>query len=175
MPPEDSTLERLTGPGALARAAELAEVYLASFSGPPWHEDARDAAAFAERLTADALRPGFVAVLAVHDGRPAGFGTAWPTPSPFPSGRSYDGVNRLLGGQAEARLSGTLEVDELAVSPHARGQGLAARILGLLCEDAPNCWLLTAPKAHDAIRLYERLGWQRLTGPDTGVVVFTRS
>jgi ribosomal protein S18 acetylase RimI-like enzyme len=170
-----SNLERLTGAEALDRAADLIEVYRASFSGPPWFEDDHAVAAFAERLTTDARRPGFVAVLAGQDGEPAGFGTAWPTLSPFPTGRSYDRVRHQLGGQAEARLTGALEVDELAVSPYARGRGLAARILGLLCDGAPDCWLLTAPNAHDAIRLYERLGWQRLTGPDADVVVYTRA
>ncbi|TMR07711.1 hypothetical protein ETD86_50905 [Nonomuraea turkmeniaca] len=34
-----------------------------------------------------------------------------------------------------------------AVSPHARGQGLAGRILDLLCDGADACWLLTAPAA----------------------------
>ncbi|WP_406385849.1 GNAT family N-acetyltransferase [Streptomyces sp. NBC_01618] len=80
-----------------------------------------------------------------------------------------------LGGQAENRLVGAVEVDELAVSPHARGQGLAGRILDLLCEGATDCWLPTAPKAQDAIRLYERLGRQRLTKPAANIVVFTRS
>ncbi|MBB6349437.1 GNAT family N-acetyltransferase [Nonomuraea muscovyensis] len=168
-------LERLTGEETLARAAELIDLYRVSFDGPPWYEDGHGAADFARRLTVDARRPGFTAVLAGQDGEPAGFGTAWPTPRPFPAGRAYDRVRRLLGDEVETRLVGALEVDELAVGPHARGRGLAARILGLLCADAADCWLLTAPKAYDAIRLYERLGWRRLTGPAADVVVFARS
>ncbi|MGS2647074.1 GNAT family N-acetyltransferase [Streptosporangium sp. LJ11] len=168
-------LERLTGEETLVRAAELIEIYRVSFNGPPWYEDGHGTADFARRLATDARRPGFAAVLAGRDGEPAGFGTAWPTQSPFPAGRAYDRVRVQLGDQVETRLVGALEVDELAVSPHARGQRLAARILDLLCEGATGCWLLTAPKAHDAIRLYERLGWRRLTGPGANVVVFTRS
>ncbi|MEV4117022.1 GNAT family N-acetyltransferase [Nonomuraea sp. NPDC049695] len=168
-------LERLTGEETLARAAELIEIYSIAFSGPPWYEDGYGTADFAKRLTADVRRPGFTAVLATHDGNPAGFGTAWPTQAPFPAGRAYDRVRLDLGDQAEKCLVGALEVDELAVSPHARRQGLAGRILDLLCEDATDCWLLTAPRAQDAIRLYERLGWQRLTGPEANVVVFIRS
>ncbi|MEV0381143.1 GNAT family N-acetyltransferase [Nonomuraea sp. NPDC050643] len=167
-------LDMLTGDEALARTAELLEIYGVAFSGPPWYEDGHGVADFARRLKTDARRPGFAAVLALRDGVPAGFGTAWPTRSPFPTGRSYDRVRAELGGQAETRLVGALEVDELAVSPHARGHGLAGRILDLLCAGATGCWLLTAPQAHDAIRLYERLGWQRLTGPEAKVVVFTR-
>ncbi|MEV0199074.1 GNAT family N-acetyltransferase [Nonomuraea sp. NPDC050691] len=165
-------LERLAGDQAFARADELVEIYRTAFSGPPWNEDECGAADFARRLTGDVRRPGFVAVLATWEGRPVGFGTVWQTASPFPSGRAYDRVRRALGASAEARLVGALEVDELAVSPHARGQGLAGRILDLLCEGATRSWLLTAPQAGDAIRLYERTGWQRLTGPEADVVVF---
>ncbi|GLX00014.1 GNAT family N-acetyltransferase [Microtetraspora sp. NBRC 16547] len=165
-------LERLTGEETLVRAAELIEIYSLSFSGPPWYEDEHGTAGFANRLVTDAHRPGFTAVLAAHDGNPAGFGTAWPTQDPFPAGRAYDRVRAEVGEQAVKRLVGALEVDELAVSPHARGQGLAGRILDLLCEGAPDCWLLTA---HDAIKFYERLGWQRLTEPGATIAVFVRS
>jgi GNAT superfamily N-acetyltransferase len=167
-------LERLTGQDALARADCLVEVYRAGFSGPPWYEDERAAGAFAARLATDVRRPGFVAVLASRDGEPVGFGTAWHTPSPFPAGRAYDLVRAELGDEVETRLVGALEVDELAVSPRVRGQGLAGRILDLLCAGAGSCWLLTAPKAADAIRLYGRLGWRRLTGPGANIVVFAR-
>ncbi|MEV0623031.1 GNAT family N-acetyltransferase [Nonomuraea sp. NPDC050404] len=167
-------LERLTGPQALARTDHLVEIYLDAFSGPPWHENERDAAAFAERLAADVRRPGFTAVLASDGGRPMGFGTAWPTPAPFPTGRAYDLVRAGLGDEVETRLVGALEVDELAVCRQARGRGLAGRILDLLCAGADTCWLLTLPAAADAVRLYERLGWERLTGPDAEVAVFSR-
>ncbi|MET8862851.1 GNAT family N-acetyltransferase [Nonomuraea sp. NPDC004580] len=169
------TLERLTGQEALARTSHLANVYRAAFSGPPWHEDQRAADAFAARLTADARRPGFAAVLACGDGEPVGLGTAWRTPRPFPTGRAYDLVRAELGDAVETLLVGAVEVDELAVHPHARGQGLAGGILDLLCRRTDPCWLLTAPHATAAIRLYERLGWRRLTGPRATIVVFLRS
>lgn len=168
------TLERLTGEQTRARAAELMEIYGVAFSEPPWTEDGSGVADFARRLATDTGRPGFVAVLAGQDGRPMGFGTAWPTRSPFPTGRAYDRVHAELGDQAERRLVGALEVDELAVGPHARGRGLAGQILDLLCEGAERCWLLTSPQALGAIRVYERLGWERLTGPEAKVTVFAR-
>ncbi|MFG3437379.1 hypothetical protein ACGF0J_09055 [Nonomuraea sp. NPDC047897] len=77
-------LERLTGQEILARTPHLVKIYRAAFGGPPWHEDERAADAFAERLTADAQRPGFAAVLASDIREPAGFGTAWRTQSPSP-------------------------------------------------------------------------------------------
>ncbi|MFI6482936.1 GNAT family N-acetyltransferase [Nonomuraea sp. NPDC050663] len=165
-------LERLTGPDVLARVSDLVELYRAAFAEPPWNEDGWGADAFVERLTADVRRPGFAAVLASDDGGPAGFGTAWRTESPFPTGRAYGRVRAVLGDEVETRLVGALEVDELAVSPHARGQGLGGRILELLCDGAEACWLLTSPEAVGAVRLYERLGWRRMTGPGAGVVVF---
>jgi GNAT superfamily N-acetyltransferase len=166
-------LERLTGPETLAHVDALAAVYLAAFREPPWNEDRRAADAFADRLASDAHRPGFTAVLAHDDGGPAGLGTAWRTPDPFPTGRAYDRVRAALGDAAvHSRLVGALEVDELAVGPKARGRGLAQRILALLCEGADRRWLLTAPEAADAIRLYRRLGWTRLTVPAADIVVF---
>ncbi|MEO3790672.1 GNAT family N-acetyltransferase [Nonomuraea sp. B10E15] len=167
-------LERLTGEQARARAAELMDIYGVAFTEPPWNEDGSGVADFARRLATDTERPGFVAVLAGQDGRPLGFGTAWPTRSPFPTGRAYDRVRGELGEQAERLLVGALEVDELAVAPHARGRGLAGQILDLLCEGAQRSWLLTSPQASGAIRVYERLGWERLTGPEAKVAVFTR-
>ncbi|MEV0152042.1 MULTISPECIES: GNAT family N-acetyltransferase [unclassified Nonomuraea] len=171
--PRQVNFERLTGHDALARAGHLVEIYRSAFGEPPWCEDERAADAFAERLTTDVRRPGFTAVLAYDHGEPAGFGTAWRTRSPFPVGRAYDLVRAELGDAVETRLVGALEVDELAVSPHARRQGLAGRILDLLCDGDDACWLLTAPQAEDAIRLYERLGWRRLTAAGANVVVFS--
>jgi len=165
-------LERLTGPEALAHVDSLRKIYRDAFREPPWHEDERAAAAFADRLASDAHRPGFSAVLAHVDGAPAGFGTAWRTPDPFPTGRAYDRVRAQLGDEVRTRLVGALEVDELAVSPPARGRGLAERILALLCAGADARWLLTDPGAAGAIRLYRRLGWTCLTPPSSDVVVF---
>ncbi|WP_213457383.1 GNAT family N-acetyltransferase, partial [Rhizomonospora bruguierae] len=165
-------LERLTGHEILAHAGTLTTLYRAAFSEPPWHEDQRAADAFAERLTSDVRRPGFTAVLASDHGEPAGFGTALRTPSPFPTGRAYDRVRAQLGDAVEIHLVGALEVDELAVSPHARGRGIAGRILDVLCGGADTCWLLTDPKAANAIRLYQRLGWKRLTTSTSDIVVF---
>lgn len=167
-------LERLSADEALARTPAFVELYRTAFAEPPWNEDGTQADAFAGRLAADARRPGFTAVLASDSGRPAGFGTAWPTQPPFPANRAYGRVRAELGDRVDSHLVGALEVDELAVAPHARGQGLAARILDLLCADAPRAWLLTSPQATPAIRLYERLGWHRLTTPEATVAVFTR-
>jgi ribosomal protein S18 acetylase RimI-like enzyme len=165
-------LDRLAGHETLAHLGALTGIYRDAFREPPWHEDQGAVDAFAERLASDAHRPGFTAVLAHVDGAPAGFGTAWRTPDPFPTGRAYDRVRAQLGDDVRTRLVGALEVDELAVSPHARGRGLAERILALLCEGADTRWLLTDPRAAAAIRLYRRLGWTCLTPATSDIVVF---
>lgn len=163
------TLDLLTGEQSLVRQPELVHLYRSAFTGPPWHENETAVTAFDTRLTADARRPGFRAVLAA--GR--GFGTAWPTASPFPAERSYGRVLAVLGPERVSELLvGALEVDELAVAPEARGQGLAGRLLDLLCGQRRG-WLLTSPDASDAVRLYERSGWER-AGEDRDVVVFVR-
>jgi ribosomal protein S18 acetylase RimI-like enzyme len=170
--PSDMELRTMTGDAVLAHADALRVVYRAAFAEPPWHEDGTQADAFLRRLAGDVRRPGFVAVVAADDGRVAGFGTAWPTPRPFPAGRAYDRVRRAL---PDVDLTGRLEVDELAVAPYARGRGLGGRLLAALTAHAPSggSWLLTAPGAAGAIALYERLGWRRRTPPDADVVVYT--
>ncbi|MEU1723123.1 GNAT family N-acetyltransferase [Nonomuraea sp. NPDC005692] len=167
----DVRLELLTGEQALARRAELIDLYREVFTGPPWNEGEGEVAEFGVRFAADAARPGFRVVLAVEGARPCGFGTAWPTATPLPHTRSYGKVLAALGPDGVSRiLAGALQVDELAVAPRARGRGLAGRILDLLCGESRS-WLLTSVNAPDAIRLYERLGWRR-AGENDGIVVF---
>ncbi|MBB5081267.1 GNAT family N-acetyltransferase [Nonomuraea endophytica] len=162
-------IERLTGESARARVEALVTVYREAFGPPPWNEGEDEIEAFRVRLAEDSRRAGFVAVLATSDGRPCGFGTAFTTPSPLPQRRSYTWAAEIAGAE---RLTGALEVTELAVSPQARGRGLAGRMLDELCAGAPRRWLLTSTQAPDAVRLYERLGWWRLNdGP--GAIVFT--
>ncbi|MEV4395149.1 GNAT family N-acetyltransferase [Nonomuraea sp. NPDC049607] len=169
----DVRLELLTGDQALARRAELIDLYREVFTGPPWNEREAEVADFGVRFAADAALPGFRAVLAVGDAGPCGFGTAWPTASPLPQTRSYGKVLAALGPDGVSRLlAGALQVDELAVAPRARGRGLAGRILDLLC-GGRRSWLLTSVHAPDAIRLYERLEWRRV-GENGGIVVFVK-
>ncbi|MFI6920263.1 GNAT family N-acetyltransferase [Nonomuraea spiralis] len=165
-------LELMTGDEALGRRAELMDLYREVFTGPPWNEGEGEVADFGDRFAVDAARPGFRAVLAFGDTGLCGFGTAWTTASPLPVARSYGKVLAALGPEGVDRfLVGALQVDELAVAPHARGRGLAGRILDLLC-GGDRSWLLTSTGAPDAIRLYERLGWRR-AGENDGIVVFT--
>ncbi|MBL1292197.1 GNAT family N-acetyltransferase [Streptomyces sp. NPDC057067] len=143
----------------------IRQVYADVFSEPPWNEDPSAGDRYVERLAADAARPGFTAALALGGGTVGGFATAWTTPDVFPSGRSYGHVAEALGpGRVEGWLSGALEVDELAVSPDARGAGLGSALLSAVTEAAPDgrCWLLTSVRAEATLRFYRRAGWHQV-------------
>ncbi|MCX5142563.1 GNAT family N-acetyltransferase [Streptomyces sp. NBC_00338] len=178
-------VQPVSGEALLARADGVRRTYAEAFAGPPWHEDPAMADGYAERLARDAARPGFVAALALSrdgdgdggGGAVVGFVTAWTTPAPFPADRGYARVAAALGaGRTADWLVGALEVDELALSPGARGSGLAAELLESVTARATEgrCWLLTSVRAEPAVRLYRRLGWRQALGPSTGsdVVVF---
>ncbi|MFF4246945.1 GNAT family N-acetyltransferase [Streptomyces sp. NPDC001822] len=172
---------RLTAGRLLPAYADgIRRVYADVFSAPPWNEDPSAAGPYVERLMTDALRPGFTAALALESGDDApppgaegagspgevcGFATAWTTPEVFPTGRSYGHVGRALGPErVSAWLCGALEVDELAVSPAARGAGLGAALLTAVTGAAPDgrCWLLTSVHAEATLRFYRRAGWHRV-------------
>ncbi|MFB8084100.1 GNAT family N-acetyltransferase [Streptomyces sp. NPDC055992] len=168
----------------LAYEDGVRRAYAEAFAGPPWHEDPAEAAGYTERLREDTRRPGFRAALALS-GDPdepgsatvVGFATAWTTPAPFPATRAYAAVSSLLGPERTADwLVGAREVDELALSPEARGAGLAAALLESVTASAPGgrCWLLTSRSAGAAVRLYRRLGWREVPAPAGGpdLVVF---
>ncbi|MFD5135007.1 GNAT family N-acetyltransferase [Streptomyces sp. NPDC058378] len=152
----------------------IRQVYADVFSEPPWNEDPSAGDRYVERLAADAVRPGFTAALALGEGTVGGFATrgtvggfatAWTTPDVFPSGRSYGHVAEALGpGRVQGWLCGALEVDELAVSPDARGAGLGAALLSAVTEAAPDgrCWLLTSVHAEATLRFYRRAGWHQV-------------
>ncbi|MFI8005091.1 GNAT family N-acetyltransferase [Streptomyces sp. NPDC086010] len=170
----------MTGGLLPAYADGIRRVYAEAFSGPPWNEDPAAAGPYVERLMEDALRPGFTAALALYPapGAPprgvegavsgdevGGFATAWTTPGVFPTDRSYGDVGRALGPErVSAWLCGALEVDELAVSPAARGAGLGAALLTAVTAAAPDgrCWLPTSVHAEATLRFYRRAGWHRI-------------
>nr|WP_203598740.1 GNAT family N-acetyltransferase [Streptomyces sp. SID7909] len=171
-------MRRLSGAGLLARREDARRVYAEAFGGPPWSEDASAADGFLRRLSDDASRPGFTAAGAFRDDRLIGLATAWTTPAPFPSSRCYPQAAAALGPDRTAQwLCGSREVDELALSADARGQGVGAALLERVTVDAPGgrCWLLTSVRARDAMSFYRRLGWAQATHracEDTGIAVF---
>ncbi|MER5931313.1 GNAT family N-acetyltransferase [Streptomyces sp. NPDC002054] len=166
------------GPTVLDLSDELLDTYAEVFSAPPWNEDEETIRQFATRLTADTRRAGFRAALAQSEAGIDGFATAWLTKAPFPTVRGYAQVAAQLGpDRVRELLIGALEIDELAVRPHARGHGTGRALLAEITADAPDrrAWLLTARAAVDTVATYRRLGWHEvppLPGTENGVVVF---
>ncbi|MFJ2743724.1 GNAT family N-acetyltransferase [Streptomyces sp. NPDC087440] len=147
--------------------ATLRDVYLRVYREAPYHEDEKDADAFAGQLAAHAALPGFC-VTTVHDDAGALGGFAY-------------GVRRESGWwhpRAEAPAPPWLHrpffyVYELAVVRESRGLGHGRALLDLLLADRPEHHaVLAASRAAPAHALYRRWGWTtagRLTGPPDGV------
>ncbi|MFD4634484.1 GNAT family N-acetyltransferase [Streptomyces sp. NPDC058284] len=176
-------VHRLTGAGLLAYARGVRSVYAEAFGAPPWNEDPAEADRYLERLAADIGRPGFTGAVALGGPpdtprRVLGFASAWTTQYPLPDTRSYPLVTAALGDRrTEEWLAGALQVDELAVLPAAHGLGVGRALLAAVTGEAPDgrCWLLTSPRAADAVRFYRRAGWHQITRPaqeGPGRVVF---
>lgn len=166
------------GRDILEIADELTTAYVEVFTAPPFaHRDpGATAAAFSTRLESDAERDGFQAwVERSADGRIAGFVTGWTTPAPFRTDRSYGSVlDRLGAEQVEELLIGAFEVDELGVLQHARGTGLARRLLQAATREHPRAWLLAWNQNHAALAFYRHVGWREpeVRGPEHDIVVF---
>ncbi|MFG1911252.1 GNAT family N-acetyltransferase [Kribbella sp. NPDC048928] len=166
------------GRDILEIADELTTAYVEVFTAPPFeHRDAEETRnAFRKRLEGDAGRDGFQAwVERSEDGRIAGFVTGWTTPAPFRTDRSYGSVlDRIGAEQVEDLLIGAFEVDELGVLAHARGTGLARRLLEHATQANKRSWLLAWNQNHHAIAFYRHLGWQEpeIRGPEHDILVF---
>ena len=173
------------GRDLLEIADELTTAYVEVFTAPPFeHRDPEETrSAFRKRLEADVERDGFQAWVERSpgdggdgvDGRIAGFLTGWTTPAPFRTDRSYGSVLERLGAeQVEELLIGAFEVDELGVLQHARGTGLARRLLDTAARERGRAWLLAWNQNHDALAFYRHVGWQepKPRGPETDIIVF---
>jgi putative acetyltransferase len=72
----------------------------------------------------------------------------------------------IVGTVAAVPKTSGLYIRSMAVLPHARGQGIARRLLNEIENFAAThhhqrLFLSTTPFLHEAIRLYERFGFQR--------------
>jgi putative acetyltransferase len=81
---------------------------------------------------------------------------------------------RIVGGGGFAALeggdAGTCELRKMYFLAEARGRGIGAELLALCLEAAKTCgfgstYLETLENMHDARRLYEKSGFQKLEGP----------
>jgi GNAT superfamily N-acetyltransferase len=166
------------GPNVLAALGPIVDVYREVFTFPPWNETEELVTGFVERLRQGCRRPGFVAFTAYQDGDLVGFATGWPTPPPFPDGRSYTAVANQYGHAWVNRwLVGAFEIDELAVSQRFQGRGLGAELLDACVRMAPHqaAWLLTHDHAEETVQFYRRRSWYQPPAPApdrSGVLIF---
>ncbi|MGW0779667.1 GNAT family N-acetyltransferase [Streptomyces sp. NPDC002913] len=130
---------RLDGAGVPAYTDGIRRVYADVFSAPPWNEDPSEAARYAERLAADAGRPGFTAAVglgtgAVGDHAGSGSGDD-DAGSGGGSGAGSGSGGHDAGAGAAAELPGTVAGFATAwitpdVFPAGRSYGHVAQALG---------------------------------------------
>jgi GNAT superfamily N-acetyltransferase len=130
-----------------------------------------------EDFDGDVARPLLVALDAELDERYAGEGIGPPVHHPVdyapPCGTFLvaraDGVVVGCGALKPGPVAGTGEVKRMYVVPSARGRRVAERLLAGLVEAARDLGyrrlvLETGVEQPEALRLYERLGWQPVPG-----------
>ncbi|WP_143050074.1 GNAT family N-acetyltransferase [Asanoa ishikariensis] len=170
MTSRSAAIETVPAERFLGMAEDLTPVYAAAFSRPPWNERSDAFAAFSARLPNEASRPGFTAAVTRSlSGALTGFAYGYPTPTPFPTGRSYNKASAALGAGA-TELCGRFEVLELAVRPEAEGVGNGRTLLDSIV-GGRSAWLLTSANATRAVGFYRRRGWRPL-GQADGAIVF---
>lgn len=159
----DIHLHRYAGRAALTvPLGPLLDAYRAVFTVPPWNDPPEAVEEFAERLLAHVDVPGFTLLTATDGDVVTGFAMGWLTPEPFPTARSFAKVAAGLGADlVRELLIGAFNVDELGVTPAARGGGLGRDLLAGLVRDAPDgrAWLLTFATVPQAVTFYRRQGW----------------
>jgi GNAT superfamily N-acetyltransferase len=167
-----SVLTAAPGPGELAEATAA---YAAAFGQAPYHEDAGQAAAFADRVKRYAAeRDGFRFVTARDEGGSL-TGLALAVLA-RPGDWWRDKAAAALPEQEARRWLGELclEVVHVAVEPAVQRSGIGTHLLEALVSGtpAPTGVLSCHPAATPAQRLYLRQGWTSLTrqfrtgGPD---------
>lgn len=151
------------GEEAVRLLPELAGVYRAAFTAPPYDEDEASVARFRdEQLPRHAAREGFRCVVTRLDAAAVGFAYGY-------TGRRGQWwtdyvAERVPERLAEQWLDGHFELVELAVDPRHQGRRIGTALHDALLADLPHERALLATWQDDlpARRLYLRRGWRVL-------------
>lgn len=156
-------LTRLDGPATAAIAGQLAAVYRAAMSAPPFSETGVEAGWFAEELADEVTVPSYRCWTARDGDRLIGFAYGLPTPE-VPAEGWYGLLRDAVGDRAGEWLPGQFAVVWIAVHPGWRGRGLGRRLLEHLLAEAgtERAWLITHDLDTPARALYRSLGFQEL-------------
>jgi ribosomal protein S18 acetylase RimI-like enzyme len=154
----------LTAEEARGAVRALQDVYVATFTRPPYNETASEAGRFAAMLGQHAGREGFCCYVARQEnsGRIVGMAYGYTC---RPGQWWRDQVARCLTADAAARwLDDAFELAELAVVPSAQGEGLGSRLHDALLTslDQRTAVLSTLQAETVAMQLYRKRGWLAL-------------
>lgn len=165
----DGHIIPLTAADTLARMGDLAAVYRATFTQPPFDETEDDVTRWSgEILPRHAARRDFrcrVARASADSGSIVGFVYGY---TGGPGEYWHDVVAPALDpATAAAWLAGGFEVVTLAVAPAHRGRGLGAALLAAILDGLPNptALLSTLRQQTPALNLYRTRGWVTLAEP----------
>ncbi|OLB80267.1 MAG: hypothetical protein AUI14_07305 [Actinobacteria bacterium 13_2_20CM_2_71_6] len=150
---------------AIARIAELREVYAAVFSLPPYNEGPEMPDKFVGWVNEESKHPGFDLVAAYDNGRLVGFAYGYT----MPSGEWWHHADRPAPEAVKA--SAKFAVMEWAVLPDQRGKGVGRRLMDELLagRQEPYAALTVNPQA-EARTVYERWGWQYVASTRPGTM-----
>lgn len=150
------------GAEARTRLTDWLPIYVACFSGPPWHDATADVAAYHELVGGDFAEPGFRAFEAVaDDGALLGVAYGWHHERSAARG-TVRLLDQALGADADAFWArDPIGVAEVMVAPEARRRGIAQGLLDLLAPPHQAAWLATHVDS-EANGFYRRTGWASL-------------
>lgn len=154
----DVTVSRGIGADVPPMLDEMVEVYARVYAEPPYLSgDPENCAAFVERTTGQADRPGFSVVWCRDGERLVGFAFGLP----LGPGGWWRG--EATPPPAEIQAGDKFAVIELILDAAYRGRGLGRTMMDTLLADRPEPYaLLTAVPEAPARQIYARWGWQQI-------------
>jgi ribosomal protein S18 acetylase RimI-like enzyme len=155
-------LERLTGEQVKLLRSDIAEVYQAAFSAPPYNKTGGDLVSFLSTFTRHSSREGFTCFV-VRDGDGGQLlGFAYGYTSQKGQWWHDQVASALDPTQVQYWLSNAFEFVELAVQPSHQGKGIGSRLHDALLTDLPHhTAMLSTMQAETAgLRLYRKRGWE---------------